>query len=155
MGCPYSDCSNEFDQWSSGRETFLSAARQRQSLERSGMSLEVLKPCPSCTCTNSLFGMHILLDERSVGPEHCLLGCAAVLRLPRCATLTHTHTPPPPNTHTSPYPHHSHTCSKVDCNAVQVTLLAVRKSSRRLGLGRYLMQVSLPTIAVKIHINVI
>ena len=64
--------------------------------------------------------MHVALD--SVGAEHCVLGCASFLQL-----LT----------------------GKLDSSAsaaVQITLLAVRKKNRKLGIGRYLMQVcqSLP-----------
>lgn len=59
--------------------------------------------------------MFVALD--SVGAEHCVLGCAAFLRL---------------------------SAGKLDASAstaVQITLLAVRKKNRRLGIGRYLMQV--------------
>ena len=52
----------------------------------------------------------------SVGAEHCVLGCATLLRL---------------------------SSSKQTSSAVQITLMAVRRKMRRLGIGRYLMQVQI------------
>ncbi|XP_064386259.1 uncharacterized protein LOC135334834 isoform X2 [Halichondria panicea] len=49
-------------------------------------------------------------DIECIGPEHCVLGCASILSLTKSS------------------------------KAVQVTLLAVRKSCRKLGIGRHLMQ---------------
>ena len=57
----------------------------------------------------------IALD--SVGAEHCVLGCASFLRLSTGKLGTSGD------------------------SAVQITLLAVRKKNRKLGIGRYLMQV--------------
>lgn len=57
----------------------------------------------------------VCLALESVGAEHCVLGCAAFLRL----------------------------SSKTETSVAQLTLLAVRKKNRRMGIGRYLMQVLL------------
>ena len=69
-----------------------------------------------------------------VGPEHCVVGCATTLRLTRFSKCVHCVT------------HNVMTwcvlCSKPGGSAVQITLLAVRKSWRRRGVGRYLMQAS-------------
>ena len=46
----------------------------------------------------------------------------------------------------------SHSYSKVGSDAAQITLLAVRKRFRRMGIGRYLMQVhSHGCAAVHVH----
>ncbi len=55
----------------------------------------------------------ILVDRASVGAEHCLVGCAAFSRL----------------------------SGQRETNAIQISLLAVRKRCRKMGIGRHLMQV--------------
>ena len=72
-------------------------------------------------CKGVLFPPHCFLitDIDSVGAEHCVLGCAAFSRLAGTSKSSDT------------------------CKPIQLSLLAVRKSSRKMGLGRYLMQVGL------------
>jgi ribosomal protein S18 acetylase RimI-like enzyme len=54
-----------------------------------------------------------------VGAEHCVLGCAAMVRLSSDSQVVYEHKPLP----------------------LQLSLLAVRKSCRKMGIGRHLMQV--------------
>ena len=113
------------DSYSKERETFIGEARERKSLDQhcelvasmhGQMHFAVFYSCTS-ECTYTLSPLLASALE-SVGAEHCLLGCAAFLRL----------------------------SSNTDVNAVQITLMAVRRKCRKLGIGRYLMQVHLLTI---------
>lgn len=58
----------------------------------------------------------LIVDLASVGAEHCVLGGAAVTRL-------------------------SSGVGHGELKPIQLSLLAVRKSCRKMGIGRHLMQV--------------
>ena len=75
----------------------------------------------SWLCTVVLFNRECIFCTAlsSVGAEHCVLGCAAFSRLSNSLAT--------------------------EVKPVQLSLLAVRKSCRKMGIGRRLMQVLAPS----------
>ena len=93
----------ECDEWAGGREQFLTEARHRKSLSPHCES----KSSAPIFCYTWLPSLPPIAALESVGPEHCVVGCATVMRLSKYVIMCAS---PPlfPNAHI-----HIHTNSHI------------------------------------------